>query len=151
MPCPSGRKKYSDERKAILAHNLEQLQADFNAAPASHSFAIYYRANVPRFFSNPSFDVQELLEGVENGAGLDQLAASLPNRAQVRQALEGLEMPALVVHGRHDYSIPYPVWEELINGLDNITFRLIDESSHNPQMEHPELFDQELISWFESH
>ena len=42
------------------------------------------------------------------------------------------KMPVLLILGQYDFAITYPVWEELITDMDHITYRLLDESSHNP-------------------
>ena len=72
---------------------------------------------------------------------------TLPARLEVRRSLERLEMPTLIVHGKYDYGIPYTIWEEMVAGLDHVTFELIDKSGHNPQTEHPDEFDSIFISW----
>ncbi|MFX0209940.1 MAG: alpha/beta fold hydrolase [Candidatus Hodarchaeota archaeon] len=143
-------KDASEERKAILAKNLEQYQAELSSAPPSRLFAIYYTINGPKYWMDPNYDATVLLEGIENGVALDPLFASLPSRIEVSKTLENLDMPTLVILGRYDYAIPYTVWEELLEGLDNITYYLIEESSHNPHTEHPGLFDPKLISWLKN-
>jgi len=139
----------SKERKDTFARNRGQLEEALAAAPATRSFAVRYQMNGPQYWSDPAYDAEKLLEGLENGVTLERLTATLPGRAEVRQALEKLEMPIFLVLGKHDYAVPYAVWEELSNGLENITYVLLNESSHNPMTEHPELFDEKLIFWFE--
>ena len=134
-----------------MARNMEKLEAALAAAPATRSFAISYHLDGPKYWYDPSYDAQALLEGLENGVAFGRLGATLPNRTEVRQVLERLEMPVLLVLGRHDYGVPYTAWEELRTGLTNITHVLLNEGSHNPMTEHPRLFDEELISWFASH
>ena len=60
-------------------------------------------------------------------------------------------MPILVVHGKYDYGIPHTIWDELVTGLDSISFVLLPESSHSPQTEHPDDFDKLFMTWIENH
>jgi len=110
------KKNASDERKAILAENLERLDTVRASGPPTRA--------------------------------LHHLMALLPRRADARRSLEKVDMPTLVMSGRHDYAIPYPLWDELVSGLDNLTYHVLAESSHSPQTEDPDVFDELLISWF---
>ena len=131
----------------MLEQNLEQLEATRTTTPENRSFAAIFKAYGPKFWKDPSYDTSYLLEGVENNSALDRLRATLPTRADAGRALGRLKMPALVVHGKYDYGIPYMIWEDLVSDLDNVTFELLPESSHSPQTEHPDDFDPILISW----
>jgi len=142
------KKNASDERKAILAENLERLDTVRASGPPTRSFAAMFLANGSKVWRDPSYDAAWLVKGVESNAALHHLMALLPRRADARRSLEKVDMPTLVMSGRHDYAIPYPLWDELVSGLDNLTYHVLAESSHSPQTEDPDVFDELLISWF---
>ncbi len=141
----------SPARKAILATNVKELEARLAAAPATRSFAVTYRAHGPLYWANPTYDAAPVLEGLENGPAFDQLFALVPSRAEVRQSLEYVRVPSLLVLGRLDFAVPHTVWEDLITGLQHCTYVLLPEASHNPHAESPERFDTELIAWLDAH
>ena len=145
------KRNASEKRKALFAQNLEPLEASLASEPPTRSFAVMFLANGPKVWREPSYDAQWLVEGIENSLIFNHIASIFPGRAEVRESLENLKMPVLVIHGRHDYAIPYPIWEDMLSGLDHITYHLLDESSHNPQIEHPILFDSLLVSWLSKH
>ena len=138
----------SPERKELLSRNLEHLEAQLAAAPSNRSFAVGYHARAPLQWADPAYDAREVLKGLENNASLGRLFGTVPQRAEVRQTLEAVSVPVLLTLGRLDFLIPHTVWEELIAGIDSITYVLLNDDSHNPQTEAPERFDIELIGWF---
>ena len=140
----------SPARKAILETNVKDLDARLAAAPATRSFAVTYRAHGPLYWADPAYDAAPLLEGLENGPAFDRLFALVPSRAEVRQSLEQVRVPSLLVLGRLDFAVPYTVWEELITGLTHFKYVLLQEDSHNPHAESPERFDTELIAWLDA-
>ena len=72
---------------------------------------------------------------------------ALPTAAEARSRLERLRIPVLLVLGKLDFVIPYTAWEELIDGLPNLKYILLEEDSHNPQTENPEVVDPILMDW----
>lgn len=140
----------SADRKALLAKNRVGLEQRLEDADPNQGFSIRYRANGPLYWADPTFDSAPLLEGLRNTAALDALFRGIPGRDAVRETLEAIEVPILVIVGQLDFAIPHTVWEELVDGLDNVTYVLLEGESHNPQTESPEAFDPRLLEWFES-
>jgi proline iminopeptidase len=137
----------SPERKAALAAATQHLDSILAAATPARRFAVGYQHRAALYWANPEYDATTLLSGLESGPAFDRLAASLPSHDQVRQALQEITAPTLVVLGRLDYAIPYLTWEPLVNGLPNVTLRVLEGESHNPQTEHPQRFDSILVSF----
>jgi len=140
----------SPERKGILETNVKELHERLAAAPATRSFAVTYRAHGPLYWADPAYDAAPVLEGLENSPAFDRLFALVPSRAEVRRALEQVQVPSLLVLGRLDFAIPYTVWEVLIDGLYHCKYILLQEASHNPHAESPERFDAALIAWLDA-
>lgn len=141
----------SPERKSVLDANRAKLDSLLSIAPASRSFAVGYAVDGPLYWYDPDFDATDLLDGLENNASLGRLAGILPGSTEVRRQLASLDRPVLVVVGRHDYAIPYEAWSGLVQGLPNVEYQLMDEGSHNPQTEHPDVFDAILLDWYQRH
>jgi len=139
----------SPERKQILNRNLMNLQARLAAAPPSRSFAIENRAYVPMIWADPEYNPDPLLEGLENGPALGRLFECIPSRSEVRGKLEKLSVPGLFILGQLDFLVPPTLWDELLDGLDQFKCVMLQNQGHCPQTECPELFDKELIAWFQ--
>lgn len=140
----------SDERKALLASRTENLRDLLQAAPPSRSFAITYDRRGPLYWADPAYDARDLLEDLENGPAFDRLTATLPTRRAARARLERVQAPILLVLGKLDFAIPYTAWEELIGGLGNVDYVLLELDSHNPHTEDPERFDPIVIDWLKT-
>ena len=46
---------------------------------------------------------------------------------------------------------PPSSWDAVRPKFRNVTVRVFERSGHTPQFEEPELFDAELMQWFEGH
>ena len=99
------------------------------------------------YFADPHYDATRLLEGLESGPAFARLQAVTLSREQVRQVLQEIKVPVLVVLGRLDYAVPYYTWPQLVEGLPNVTLRVLDTDSHNPQAEAPQRFDPILLAF----
>jgi proline iminopeptidase len=139
----------SHERKQILSRNLIDLQARLAAAPQNRSFAIENHAYVPMIWADPEYNPDSLLEGLENGPALGRLFECIPSHAEVRRALEELSIPGLIILGQLDFLVPPTLWDELLEGLDQFKCVLLQDQGHCPQTECPEIFDKELMTWFQ--
>ena len=51
--------------------------------------------------------------------------------------------------GRHDYVTPHVLWDEILPKLESVTYHLLEQSGHTPQLEEPKLFDQVLLEWLQ--
>ncbi|MFO8174177.1 MAG: alpha/beta hydrolase [Longimicrobiales bacterium] len=59
-----------------------------------------------------------------------------------------VEVPVLVVVGRHDYVASHGLWtEERKAPLKNLDFHVLERSGHTPQLESPAEFDGLLLDW----
>lgn len=138
----------SHDRKAALAKATEQLDSILAATPLARRFAVTYNSRAALYWADPRYDATRLLEGFEpSQPALDRLPEVVPAREQVREALQQIKVPILLVLGKLDYAIPYFTWQPLIEGMPNISYHLLESDSHNPMTEAPERFDPILTSW----
>jgi proline iminopeptidase len=138
------------ERKEQHAANKKAIAEALEAAPESRQFAVTYIGDAARYWADAQYDATPLWEGVETSAAFGRLFNAIMPRAEVRSILETLSTPTLLMLGRLDYAIPHVAWEEIIGGLPQLTYVLLENVSHNPQTESPERFGHELTSWLEN-
>ncbi|MCK5688540.1 alpha/beta hydrolase [Myxococcota bacterium] len=138
----------SKERKTQHEANRVAIQSTLDAASASRRFAVDYVGNAALFWADFNYDAAPLWEGVETGPAFARLSDLLPTKAQAKAIIKSIEVPTLVILGRLDYAVPYAAWDGFEAAEADLTWRLFEEASHNPQTETPEHFDRELLSWF---
>jgi proline iminopeptidase len=130
----------SDERKQLLLENLAKLPP---GTPPSQ--AVY--AQTPMRFFDPRFDAPALFADADPRPEiLMHLMAKLGPTWNVRDG-EALRTPLLIAHGRHDYTVPHVLWDDVIIGLPTATKRLFERSGHQPFVEEPEAFSSAVTAW----
>jgi proline iminopeptidase len=123
----------SPERKQRLRENLAQLPA--GAPPGAAVLA-----QTPMRFYDFGYDGAKAFEGaIVKPEVLAHLLGKLLAGWEVTAAAPALRAPTLLVHGRHDYVVPWTLWEPLAPTLP-ATLRLFEESGHQPFLEEPETF-----------
>ena len=139
----------SESRKTQHEINIQGLEEKLAATPADHQFVVNYVANAAMYWADPAYDSTPLWEGVQTTQAFTKLAQSLPGRSEVKSNLDNLEVPTLVVVGKHDYAVPYTIWEPLVADNPAISYVVMEQESHNPQTESPDRFDPILLDWLE--
>ncbi|MEA2559918.1 MAG: proline iminopeptidase [Acidobacteriota bacterium] len=130
----------SEERKQILRENLAGLTAD---APLKQHLV----AQGPMRFFDPRFDAAPLFEAmVPRPQLVMHVMGKLAAGWDVTADPGSLRVPLFLAHGRHDYVVPYVLWEGI--RLPNATFELFERSGHQPFFEEPVRFAETVASWF---
>lgn len=75
-----------------------------------------------------------------------QLAGSLA-AVDHRDALGAIEVPVLLIHGRHDHKTRYEGAEYLADRLANARLVTFEESAHCPHVEEPQRFNDALLEF----
>jgi pimeloyl-ACP methyl ester carboxylesterase len=70
---------------------------------------------------------------------LVQVFTTLATREDIHDRLGGIDVPAVVIHGADDASIPVEVGKRLADGLPNASIEVIPGAGHAPNLTHPEL------------
>ena len=131
----------TEERREALRENLTNLP---EGAPETEAFF----AQTPVRFFDPRYDARPLFEGAEHRPELlKHLMWVLSPRWDVGAAPETLRVPLLLTHGRHDFTVPWVLWEGLPERFPNATFELFERSGHQPFVEEPERFVQVVTDW----
>lgn len=130
-------------RKILLQKNMQTLDEDISKDPNS-TFITRMLKFAPMIWYNPSFDASHLWEGVK----IDPIGGNkIWNGIFLNYQLPKIATPTLLMLGRYDYWNPPYLWEKFRHYFQNLTIRVFEASGHTPQLEEPENFNQELLSW----
>jgi proline iminopeptidase len=141
-------------RKAALRRNQDSLAPHALAAMSPEdSVVARYVAAGPRYWHDPTYDASWLWRDVP--MDMAALAAFKEMFVSFEAAwdLARLRAPVLVVMGRHDYVVPPRLWDEALPrlGPGSVTYRVLEQSGHTPQLEEPRAFDELLLEWLWDH
>lgn len=133
-------------RKQSLRARVGALNSREQADPARR-FVAQYVAEGPRYWFDPDFDARWLWNGVP--IDMDCLADFKGFFSDYRFSLSGLrlDMPVLVVMGRHDFAVPHGLWDDVLSDHPGLDYVLLENSGHTPQLEEPEVFDEVFLRW----
>ncbi len=130
-----------EERKQVLRDNLARLPAD---APMGQVMF----AQTPLRFFDARIDAAPLFAEASTELELiAHLMGALTARWDVTAGSISSSVPIFLAHGRHDYVVPYVLWEGIADRLPDATFRLFERSGHQPFFEEPEEFASALMDW----
>ena len=105
-------------------------------------------AQAPMRFFDPRFDAAPLFTESEfKPELLKHIVGTLASGWDVAAAVDPLRVPIYLAHGRYDYTVPYVLWEGLVNRLPSATLEIYDRSGHQPFLEEPDLFASRLLAW----
>jgi len=131
----------SDERKAILKENYAKLPPGTPPAQA-------VLAQTPMRFFDPRFDAPSLLAEADFKPLLFQhVVGPLTAAWDVRRDRESLRVPILLAQGRYDYTVPYTMWDGIVEMLPDATLHLFERSGHQTFFEEPERFAEVVRQW----
>ncbi|MEL6675068.1 MAG: alpha/beta hydrolase [Bacteroidota bacterium] len=138
------------ERKKVMEDNLRRLtDAELAELSPGEAFNQAYVRSGPRAWYDPHFDASYLWEGVElNMDMFNYMWGGVFRRIDITQGLADFHKPVFLALGRYDYLVPPAyTWEPLRPHFKDLSMRIFEKSGHTPQLEQPELFDQELLQW----
>jgi proline iminopeptidase len=131
----------SDERKQLLRENMAALSP--GAAPGQ-----VVLAQTPMRFFDPRADGAAAFTGAE--VRPDFVAHVLGKLApgwDITAGAGALRMPILIALGRHDYVVPYVLWDGIASTLPHARVRIFDHSGHQPFQEEPAAFADAVTDW----
>jgi proline iminopeptidase len=113
------------------------------------AFVAQYVADGPKYWYDPNYDSSPLWQGVPINTDIVKIFRNFFTNYEFSWNPAQFKAPVLVVMGRHDYMVPHVLWDEILPKLENVTYHLLEQSGHTPQLEEPELFDQILLQWLQ--
>jgi len=138
----------SDERKAILKQNIEMLTPEkISSLSPSDAGILSSVSEQPKIFYDSSYDCLWIFEGaywnIEVWDHLFEVIMADYDLAKGRK----VTTPVFLALGRYDYLIPFHVWDDEKERLQNLSVNLFEKSGHWAFLEEQELFDKKLIEW----
>jgi proline iminopeptidase len=139
----------SPRRKAILDEQLEALQARSpESMTPEQAYVARYLAEGPRYWHDPTHDARDLWRDVPlNLECIKAFRQFFSGDYRLQHRLEAIDVPVLVIMGRHDYAVPVILWDEVRTDLKHLSLHVLEHSGHTPQLEQPETFDRILFNW----
>ncbi len=139
------------ERKAILAKDLAQLEADIAAEPGARFRHLLVRLGA-RSWHDPGYDARPLWQGIPiNDRVFDHLWGEVFRDIDIRALATKIEVPVLIALGASDYLIAPPEsWDEFLPVFRKVDRVVFANSGHTPPLEEPEAFAQTLLGFVEN-
>ncbi len=138
----------SDERKLILKQNWEKLPEDtLSSLSPGEAFGLAYFTNAPKYWYDPTYDRSWLGEGVYwNMEVGDQVFNVIFADYDIAEG-DPIATPVFLSLGRHDYVVPYYLWDDQRDKITDLSYNLFEKSGHWAMLEEQALFDSLLIDW----
>lgn len=130
----------SEERKAILQENMARLPP--GTPPTQAVFA-----QTPMRFFDPRLDAAALFADAEFHERLFGRVLTLTAAWNVLTGVESLRVPTLLAHGRYDYTVPFTMWDGVVEKVPNTTLHLFERSGHQTFFEEPDRFAEVVLAW----
>jgi proline iminopeptidase len=131
----------SEDRKQVLRENLARL-------PAGASVAETLSAHTPMRFFDARFDPAPLFaEAVHKPRLLEHLMGTLTPGWDITVGSGSLRVPLFIALGRHDYIVPWVLWNAVAARLPATTLQIFQRSGHQPFFEEPDRFTTTVTSW----
>jgi proline iminopeptidase len=137
------------ERRATLERNVQRIPDDLlRRLPPRDGFAMRYVRNGPKYFYDASYDFSWAWLGQRVSTEL--IVHFLGFDIDPRLRLTSNTVPILVVLGRYDYAVPYPLWDGIEGRIPHVTRARLERSGHFPMLDEPAAFDDAVIHWLET-
>lgn len=68
-----------------------------------------------------------------------------------RDQFASMGAPVFLALGRHDYVVPYFLWDDDKARIQNLSYHVFERSGHFPTVEEQQRFDRELVQWIRQH
>lgn len=131
----------SEDRNSVLRANMAALPA---GAPVMQVLL----AQTPLRFFDARFDAATVFaERAGDRRLLTYVMATLAPAWDVTVGSTALRVPILIAQGRYDYTVPWVLWDGVVERLPSATFEVFARSGHHPFFEEPERFSAALMSW----
>lgn len=140
--CPERKNKYMNDQRLFE----EKIKSD-----PENFFIHFCISQEAKAWYNLHFDSKPLWDGIKaNTKAFDRLFGEVFRDIDITENLSRLSQPVFLGLGKFDYqTAPFYSWNPYLSSFQNLTVRLFEKSAHNPQMEEMNLFDAELLNWYE--
>ena len=138
------------DRKESQVESMELLPARIAADPEKR-FIAYCLSAGPKSWYNYRFDAYDLWDGVyTNMQIMDYMWGVIFRDLDITKGLVTFDKPVLLVLGRYDFLTgPPTLWGSVQKQFKNLTIHIFEKSSHTPQLEQNDVFNDILIDWLD--
>ncbi len=138
----------NDAQKEFLAQDFAKLDEEIKSDPEKRFINFCIRLGA-RSWYDYKFDATNLWKDVKvNNAMFDYVWGTLFRNIDITNELEKFDIPVFLALGHFDFLVaPFYTWYPIKSKFKDLTMKLFSKSGHTPQLEEPELFDQELLKW----
>ena len=142
----------SPQRKEIYKSRMDSLMAtDFKTLEPGEQLIKQYVAAAPKYFYNPRFDCTAVWDNVSvNMNFFNHYFGKLIANRDNSEAYKSLQVPALIISGKYDFTCPHILWDGIVEEIPNAKYVLFENTGHNPMLEIPDEFTQTVLDWVES-
>lgn len=138
------------ERKALFDKNMRSLPEKIAANP-NKAFIARMLAFGPMIWFTPDYDASTLWQDVPLIPEIiDYIWGKIFTQIDIANYTQDLDIPVLLILGRYDYWNPPHLWEAYRPFFSDLTMRIFERSGHSPQLEEPDNFEHEILSWLNS-
>jgi len=138
----------SEARKSLLQTRRSAMdEKAVQSLSPEQAYITQYVTDAPLYWHKPDYDAAWLWQGMRFEMSAIHAFRDLYCDYQITENIDRLQAPILVVMGRDDYAVPHTLWKNVLPGMPNVTFQVLDKSGHTPQLEQPENFDSLLLNW----
>jgi proline iminopeptidase len=110
-----------------------------------------YITDAPLYWDDPNYDATWLWEGMTFDMEAIRAFRDLFRDYEMSWDANSLHAPVLIVMGENDYAVPPSLWTRVLPTLSNISYRVLHNCGHTPQLEKPDEFDTVLLKWLSSY
>jgi proline iminopeptidase len=138
----------SQERKDILDRKWSAVQAKLETLSAADAMVAAYVARSPMYWYDAEYDCSWIWEDVPINMDMsDHIFGTAFANYDMFPDGKKVEVPVMVALGKHDYVVPYTLWEDQYAQVPDFTKVIFEKSGHTPQLEEAALFDEKLLEW----
>jgi proline iminopeptidase len=135
----------SEERKQMLNKNMEKAQEYY----AANDIISYYVLSSQNYWYDPHYNCAWLWKDVVPNSEITTALFTSFNDYDVKEPLNAIKVPKLIVNGRYDYVCPYLFWEQH-KDIPRLTIHLYEKSGHGVPLEEPEKFVDQTLRWIQN-
>lgn len=138
----------SPVRKSALAASMAELPQKIKDFP-ERRFVSFCLSAGPQSWYAYNYDATELWEGVyTNMEIIDYVWGQVFRDLDITKGLQHFSVPVYLALGSYDFLTgPPTLWNSVRSAFQRLTIELYPQSSHTPQLEEAEAFNEQLLRW----
>lgn len=144
------QKDASDLRKATHLANQIQFQKNIETSPEDFFIHFCVSQEAKGFYQIP-FPSREFWNGIHtNKLAFDYLFGEVFRDIDVSEYLKKVSVPIWICMGKEDFQVaPHYTWGSILKEFPKIKYTVLEDSSHLPFLERPDIFLTQFQNWLE--